>query len=122
MVDHGGHFKGRKLAGYVRVSAANKCVDAQRGIAAQMEAMKPYAEEAGCIVGWYVDKGSGDALPALKALLTGAGSLDRDFDTVVVYSFSRLSRSVKVLQKVRSELLELGVTVVSLTESVAEGG
>ena len=36
MVDHAGHFKGRKLAGYVRVSAANKCVDAQRGIAAQM--------------------------------------------------------------------------------------
>ena len=43
--------------------------------------MNQYAEEAGCIVGWYVDKGSGDALPALKALLTGAGSPDRDFDT-----------------------------------------
>ena len=40
MVDHADHFKGRKLAGYVRVSAANKCVDAQRGTAAQMEAVK----------------------------------------------------------------------------------
>ena len=121
MVDHADHFRGRKLAGYVRVSAGIHCADAQRGIAAQMEAMKPYAEGKGSYVAWYVES-DGYVCPVLRQLLDDARSADRRFDTVVVYSFSRLSRSVEVLQKVMSELLELGVTVVSLTESVAEGG
>ena len=120
MVDHADHFRGRRLAGCVRVSAASQCVDAQRGIAAQMEAVKRYAGEAGPGVVWYVDEGSGDAPPALKALLAGAGSPDRDFDAVVVCSWSRLSRSFVGFQRVRSELPESGVAVVSVSESVTE--
>ena len=107
----------RGLAGYIRVSSANP--DAQRSIAAQKQGLDKIAQEHGFGIGtvvWYVDEGSGVALPALQALLADARSPDRDFDAVLVCSYSRFSRNLTHGIMVRRALQDAGVDVHSLAE------
>ena len=118
MVDHN-ESGGKRFAGYIRVSSANQDDDVQRGIAAQKRVIQEFVSMSGSgAVVWYVDKGSGDALPALKALLADAGSPDRDFDTVLVATLSRLSRDILEFHTIRLKLREFGVNVVSIMEPV----
>ena len=65
---------------------------------------------------WYVDVGKGSALPALQALLADAKATDRGFDTVLVYSFARLSRDMVECHAIRLGLREVGVELVSVSE------
>ena len=88
-------------------------------VAAQKEEILRFPEKAGLqVVGWHVGKCCGiDIRPALKELLIPAGSPERSFDTVVVWTWSRLSRSIQEAHAIMSELRELGVSVVWVTES-----
>ncbi len=117
----------RNAAGYIRASSAHP--DTHRSFAAQKETIEQWALENGYdVVGWYVDEGttSGDAGgdPAgsdddpsrLWELLADAGSSGRCFDTVLVWSLSRLSRNIVESHAVKSELRKSGVTVVSVSE------
>ena len=65
---------------------------------------------------WYVDVGKGSALPALQSLLADAKSPERGFDTVLVYSFARLSRDMVEFHAIRLGLREVGVELVSVSE------
>ena len=113
MVDH--NSPELRFAGYVRVSSANQDADVQRGIAAQKEELEKFARENGPgAVVWYVDEGSGDALPALQALLADAGSPDRDFDAVLVSTPSRFTRGIVEFHLIKAELQRCGVTLVSV--------
>ena len=116
MVDHD-HFEGRGFAGYIRVSPGNTYADVQRSVAAQKQMLEKFTEEdgSGTIV-WYVDVGKGSALPALQSLLADAKSPERGFDTVVIYSFARLSRDMVELHAIRLGLREVGVELVSVSE------
>ena len=115
MVDQfeGGGF----IAGYIRVSSDNADADVQRSVAAQKEAMQEFVQQngSGNIV-WYVEVGKGSALPALQALLADAKAPDRGFDTVLVYSFARLSRDMVECHAIRLGLREVGVELVSVSE------
>ena len=116
MVDHD-HFEGGGFAGYIRVSPGNTDADVQRSVAAQKEAMQEFVQQngSGNIV-WYVEVGKGSALPALQALLADAKAPDRGFDTVLVYSFARLSRDMVEFHAIRLGLREVGVELVSVSE------
>ena len=114
MVDHD-HFEGRGFAGYIRVSPGN--TDTPGSVAAQKEAMQEFVQQngSGNIV-WYVDVGKGSALPALQSLLADAKAPNRGFDTVLVYSFARLSRDMVECHAIRLGLREVGVELVSVSE------
>ena len=88
-------------------------------VAAQKEEILRFPEKAGLqVVGWHVGKCCGiDIRPALKELLIPAGSPERSFDTVVVWTWSRLSRSIQEAHAIMSELRELAVSVAWVTES-----
>jgi DNA invertase Pin-like site-specific DNA recombinase len=80
MVDH---FEGRGFAGYIRVSSDR--VDFERSVAAQKDEIQKFAQERGSgPITWYIDKGTGIALPALQSLRADAGSPDPGFDTVLM--------------------------------------
>ena len=122
MVDHTDHFEeGGQAAGYIRVSSANQ--DTHLSVAAQKREIAEFAQANGLeIVGWYVDGEDDDsddaiALPARQLLLTDAKSPDRLFDTVLLCTMSRPSRSLAEALAIMLELRESGVTVVSVTES-----
>ena len=116
MVDHD-HFEGGGFAGYIRVSPGNADADVQRSVAAQKQMLEKFTEEdgSGTIV-WYVDIDDGIAPPALQALLADAKAPDRGFDTVLVYSFARLSRDMVEFHAIRLGLREVGVELVSVSE------
>ena len=106
---------------YVRWSSDNQ--DGQSSIAGQKEAMKKFAEEHGIeIVGVITGEGGvgeneyGNASPALTRLLTAAQSPESLFDKVLVYSWSRLTRSAHEARVLKSLLSRHGVKVVSVTE------
>ena len=108
---------GPRFAGYVRVFTCNSCSEAQEGISAQKQAMQEFvSENGGGSVTSYVDQGSGDSLPALRKILADAVSPDRDFDTVLVSEYSRLSRNCKDFILVRRALQDAGVSVHSISE------
>ena len=113
MVDQfeGGGF----IAGYIRVSTDN--ADTQGSVAAQKDELQEFVQQngSGNIV-WYVDVGKGSALPALQSLLADAKSPERGFDTVLVYSFARLSRDMVEFHAIRLGLREVGVELVSVSE------
>ena len=112
MVDHY-HSREQRFAGYIQISSANEDADVQRRVAADKEAIHGFVSDNGSgTVVWYVDKGSGSALPALQALLADAGSPDRDFDTVLV-----VSRDWPHFIPVRRALQDAGVKVHAIDEA-----
>ncbi len=65
----------------------------------------------------YIETGSaGPEWPAVAQLLDDAASSERDFDAVVVCSFSQLGRNVQRFIALRRTLSDAGVRVVSVTE------
>ena len=112
------HFnEGRGFAGYIRVSSDR--VDFERSVAAQKDEIQKFAQErGGGPITWYIDKGTGIALPALQSLRADAGSPESGFDTVLVHSFSRLSRNAAESCAIMSEFRDLGITLISVTEPV----
>ncbi len=108
-----------KAIGYVRVSTSDQ---AHNGVSleAQQERIEAWARANGAeLLAVHVDRGlSGkraDNRPALQAALARAC---RDRAALVVYSLSRLSRSIKDTCIIGERLARAGATLVSLTEQI----
>ncbi len=108
-----------KAIGYVRVSTSDQ---AHNGVSleAQRERIEAWATANGAeLLAVHVDRGlSGkraDNRPALQAALARAC---RDRAALVVYSLSRLSRSIKDTCIIGERLARAGATLVSLTEQI----
>lgn len=87
-----------------------------------MEAATRYADTAGYqVVRTYMETGAADnEWPAVAQLLDDTASSDRDFDAVVFWSCSRMSRNVQRFIALRRTLSEAGARVVSVTEPARE--
>ena len=101
---------------YLRTSAEG----AQRALAMveQQNALQRFADEAGYkVVHWYVD---GDGVevpePALSRLMADVVSEGRDFNAVLVWNHSRLSRNAAELAELTRKLREHGVDLVSVAD------
>ena len=116
---------GSSAAVYARVPLLGN--EREESIEEQIDSARRYAEEHDLeIVEVYVDVEVGEeddenalALSVLQKLLRDACSPERGFDTLLVYSGSRLSSSALEAHLIRAELLELGVAVRSVSESGA---
>ena len=101
---------------YLRTSAEG----AQRALAMveQQNALQRFADEAGYkVVHWYVD---GDGVevtePALSRLMADVVSEGREFNAVLVWNYSRLSRNAAELAELTRKLREHGVDLVSVAD------
>ena len=106
---------------YLRTSAEG----AQRALAMveQQNALQRFADEAGYkVVHWYVDGDGVEVLePALSRLMADVVSEGRDFNAVLVWNHSRLSRNAAEFVELRRTLREHGVDLVSASESARLG-
>ena len=109
----------RRAVGYIRLPAGVH--DAQLVTDAQKKAIEEYAEKNGQdVADWYVEEGHGGASmerPALKKLLAAAEADGKSLGTVLVWKWSRLSRSVEDWRLIKLSLEESGVELVSVSES-----
>ena len=101
---------------YLRTSAEG----AQRALAMveQQNALQRFADEAGYkVVHWYVD---GDGVevtePALSRLMADVVSEGREFNAVLVWNYSRLSRNAAELAELTRKLREHGVDLVPVAD------
>ena len=106
---------------YLRTSAEG----AQRALAMveQQNALQRFADEAGYkVVHWYVD---GDGVevpePALSRLMADVVSEGREFNAVLVWNYSRLSRNAAEFVELRRKLGEYGVDLVLASDSARLG-
>ena len=106
---------------YLRTSAEG----AQRALAMveQQNALQRFADEAGYkVVHWYVD---GDGVevpePALSRLMADVVSEGRDFNAVLVWNHSRLSRNAAEFAELTRKLRENGIDLVLASESARLG-
>lgn len=92
-------------------------------LAAQQQAVNRFALKAGYdVVRWYEDTGF-EALgdPCLIRLMERVVSPERDFDLLIVWSFSSLGQNVARLAELLRILSKHGVRLVSATETVVQG-
>src|SRR5262249_33671728 len=85
----------------------------------QAVALREYAERRGFEVIEYRDEGisgSKDSRPALDRLMKDARA--RKFDVVIVARFDRFARSVSHLLRALDEFNHLGISFISLSESI----
>lgn len=114
--------KAKTAAGYVRIS---KSTDAGLSIQAQIDTISQYCEANGYSLTVFVDDGfSGKNLSdrnGLKEMITGVSK--GQFDTVIVTSISRLSRSVQDVEALinnelsKSKLIVLDMNIDTSTPS-----
>jgi len=109
-----------RAVAYLRVSADE--AHRARQLLEQQVAVNRFAESVGYqVVRWYVDIGTADSeTSALDQLMAEAALEKRGFDYVLVRSFSRLSRRPDDLARLRRSLEDLGVELVSASETVVE--
>ena len=86
----------------------------------QQNALQRFAEGAGYdVVQWYVEgdgfEMDGDVLSQLRE---AAGVEDREFDVVLIWDYSRLSRNATRFAEIMRRLREQGVEVVFASENV----
>ena len=101
---------------YLRTSAEG----AQRALALveQQNALQRFADDGGYkLVGWYME-GDGIELneTALSRLMADVVSEGREFNAVLVWNYSRLSRNAAELAELTRKLREHGVDLVSVAD------
>jgi DNA invertase Pin-like site-specific DNA recombinase len=105
----------KRVALYARVSTSNGQQDPEM----QLRELREYAEHRGLIIiGEYVDRmtGSKDSRPALNRLMSDAQR--RKFDAVLVWKLDRFGRSLRHLVNALAELEALGLSFISLRDSL----
>ena len=111
----------QRVVAYLRVSADG--LDRIVALVEQQNTLQRFADDAGYdIVGWYVE-GEGVELDvtALSRLLDDVVSDGREFNAVLVWNHSRLSRNVAQLAEVKRTLREHGVALVSAADTLGLG-
>ena len=108
-----------KAIGYVRVSTPGQ---SENGVSleAQRERIEAWAKANGAdLLSVHVDAGlSGKSAHNRPALQTALTQACREKAALVVYSLSRLSRSIKDTCTIGERLAKAGATLVSLTEQI----
>ena len=103
---------------YARVSSDRQDVDLS--VAAQMRALREYAERNGyLIVREYVDEAESGRIadrPQFRRMLDEAGRAEAPFREILVWKFSRFTRKREHAVAFKSMLRRRGIRVVSITE------
>ena len=106
------------VALYARVSSDRQDVDLS--IAAQLRALRDYAEKNGhIVVGEYIDEAESGRIadrPEFRKMLDEASKPDAPFQEILVWKFSRFTRKREHAVAFKSMLRRRGVRVVSITE------
>ena len=107
------------MALYARVSSDRQDVDLS--VAAQLRALRDYAEKNGhVVVREYVDEAESawvDDRPQFNKMIEAARSPDAAFREILVWKFSRFTRKREHAVAYKSMLRRRGVRVVSITEN-----
>ena len=103
-------------ASYTRMSS-----DSQQSVMAQLETIRRFAEEHGLEVAREFEderrSGATDDRPGFQRMIAAALSPEKPFDTIIVYDLSRFSGNASDPTRYRNQLEEVGVRVLSATES-----
>ena len=106
------------VALYARVSSDRQDVDLS--IAAQLRALRDYAEKNGhIVVGEYIDEAESGRIadrPEFRKMLDEASKPHAPFQEILVWKFSRFTRKREHAVAFKSMLRRRGVRVVSITE------
>ena len=106
------------VALYARVSSDRQDVDLS--VAAQLRALRDYAEKNGYIVAReYVDEAESGRVadrPQFRRMLDDAGRPEAPFSEILVWKFSRFTRKREHAVAFKSMLRRRGIRVVSITE------
>ncbi|MDE0213786.1 MAG: recombinase family protein, partial [Deltaproteobacteria bacterium] len=106
------------VALYARVSSDRQDVDLS--VAAQMRALRDYAEKNGYVVAReYVDEAESGRIadrPQFQKMLDEAGKPEAPFQEILVWKFSRFTRKREHAVAFKSMLRRRGIRVVSITE------
>ncbi len=110
------------VALYARVSSDKQDVDLS--VAAQLRALKDYAEKNGClVVREYVDEaesGRDANRPQFRRMLDAAARPEAPFKEILVWKFSRFTRKREHAVAYKSMLRKKGIRVVSITEQAED--
>ena len=103
---------------YARVSSDRQDVDLS--VAAQLRALRDYAEKNGYAVAReYVDEAESGRVadrPQFRKMLDAASDADAPFEEILVWKFSRFTRKREHAVAFKSMLRRRGIRVVSITE------
>ena len=106
------------VALYARVSSDRQDVDLS--VAAQMRALRDYAERNGYLVAReYVDEAESGRIadrPQFQKMLDEAGKPEAPFAEILVWKFSRFTRKREHAVAFKSMLRRRGIRVTSITE------
>ncbi len=106
------------VALYARVSSDRQDVDLS--VAAQMRALRDYAQKNGYVVAReYVDEAESGRIadrPQFQKMLDEAGKPEAPFQEILVWKFSRFTRKREHAVAFKSMLRRRGIRVVSITE------
>ena len=106
------------VALYARVSSDRQDVDLS--VAAQLRALRDYAEKNGyLVVREYVDEAESGRIadrPQFRKMLDEAGKPEAPFHEILVWKFSRFTRKREHAVAFKSMLRRKGIRVVSITE------
>ncbi len=107
-----------KVALYARVSSEKQDVDLS--ISAQLKSLRDYAIKNGHeVVREFIDEaesGKTTARPAFRDMISAARRSKRPFDLILVWKYSRFSRSREDSIVFKTMLRKAGVQVISITE------
>ncbi len=108
----------KSAALYARVSSDRQDVDLS--VAAQLRALRDYAEKNGYLVAReYVDEAESGRVadrPQFRKMLDAASGANAPFEEILVWKFSRFTRKREHAVAFKSMLRRRGVRVVSITE------
>ncbi len=110
------------VALYARVSSERQDVD--NSVAAQLRALRNYAEKNGyMVVGEYVDEAESGRVadrPEFRKMLDEAAKPKAPFKEILVWKFSRFTRKREHAVAFKSMLRRKGIRVVSITEQAED--
>ena len=110
------------VALYARVSSDRQDVD--NSVAAQLRALRNYAEKNGyMVVGEYVDEAESGRVadrPEFRKMLDEAAKPKAPFKEILVWKFSRFTRKREHAVAFKSMLRRKGIRVVSITEQAED--
>ena len=103
---------------YARVSSDRQDIDLS--VAAQLRALRDYAEKNGyLVVREYIDEAESGRIadrPQFRKMLDAASADDAPFEEILVWKFSRFTRKREHAVAFKSMLRRRGIRVVSITE------
>ena len=110
----------RRAVAYIRHSG--KDGETFRSFRAQLAEIRKAAHEKGEeVVFVYTDEGGTDgSRPGFEALANGVKAGEANFDSVMVWKYSRLARRGTELSEFRAMLAERGIDLVSVREPVMD--